>query len=86
MEELRAPLCDRLALTLFNRGQLTPADFESCSGACTMNDRARKLVISSWQARKKEIILHPFLKEKLEIGLIPPYAGEAASPCLARGS
>lgn len=70
MEELRAPLCDRLVLTLFNRGQLTPTDFKYNSGACTMSEEARRLIISSWQSRKKETILHPFLKEQIEIGLI----------------
>lgn len=70
MEELRAPLCDRLTLALFNRGQLAPADFVYESGTCTMTDKARKLIISSWQSRKKETILHPFLNEKIEIGLI----------------
>lgn len=71
MEELRAPLCDRLALTMFNRGQLIPTDFECSSGACTMSEQARKMIISSWQTRKTKTILHPFLKEKIQIGLIP---------------
>lgn len=36
-----------------------------------MNDDARRLVIREWQLQKKEEIMHPFLKEKIMIGLIP---------------
>lgn len=71
MEELRAPLCDRLVLALFNRGQLGKKNFICELGEYTIEDKARKLILSSWQARKRESILHPFLKEKIPIGLIP---------------
>lgn len=71
MEELRAPLCDRMALALFNRGQLDKNDFDLELGQCLIEEKARKLLISSWQNRKKETVQHPFIKEKIEIGLIP---------------
>lgn len=71
MEELRAPLCDRLALSLFNKGQLRKKDFSCELGEFTIEDRARKMILSSWQDRKREKILHPFLNEQIEIGLIP---------------
>lgn len=71
MEELRSPLCDRLTLSLFNRGQLTPDDFSFDTGGCTIADKARKTIIESWQARKREEIEHLFLREKIQIGLIP---------------
>lgn len=71
MEELRAPLCDRMALALFNRGQLDKKDFDLELGQCLIEEKARKLLISSWQNRKKETVQHPFIKEKIEIGLIP---------------
>ena len=71
MEELRAPLCDRMALVLFNRGQLDKKDFNLELGQCLIEEKARKLLISSWQNRKKETVQHPFIKEKIEIGLIP---------------
>lgn len=71
MEELRAPLCDRMALALFNRGQLDKKDFNLELGQCLIEEKARKLLISSWQNRKKETVQHPFIKEKIEIGLIP---------------
>jgi CRISPR-associated protein Cas1 len=71
MEELRAPLCDRLALTLFNKGQLSNRDFITDSQAVFLNDKGRRTVISQWRTRKQEEIQHPFLKEKIAIGLIP---------------
>lgn len=71
MEELRAPLCDRLAITLFNRGQLTEKDFEYMDPAVYLNEKGRRLVLSQWRSRKQEEIQHPFLNEKIKIGLIP---------------
>lgn len=72
MEELRAPLADRLALSLVNRRQLRAADFRKVeSGAVLLNDDARKLVLTAWQERKKEERLHPFLQEKAPFGLVP---------------
>ncbi len=72
MEELRAPLVDRLALSLVNRRQLRAGDFRRLeSGAVLLTDDARKLVLTAWQERKKEERLHPFLQEKAPFGLVP---------------
>jgi len=71
MEELRAPLCDRLALSLVNRRMLDPSDFSREAGGVLLSDKARRLVIDSWQKRKKEEIRHPFFEENMAIGLIP---------------
>lgn len=71
MEELRAPLCDRLTLTLFNRGQLAKQDFQYEGDAVYLNDKGRRAVLSAWRNRKNEEIQHPFLKETIPIGLIP---------------
>ncbi len=72
MEELRAPLADRLALSLVNRRQLRARDFRKVeSGAVLLSDDARKLVLTAWQERKKEERLHPFLQEKAPFGLVP---------------
>jgi CRISPR-associated protein Cas1 len=71
MEELRAPLCDQMVLTLFNKGQLSAKDFEASSQAVYLNDHGRRTVLNQWRARKQEEIQHPFLKEKVRIGLIP---------------
>lgn len=71
MEELRAPLCDRLVLTLFHRKQLSDAHFEQDEEAVFLNEKGRRVVLSAWQKRKGETVTHPFLDEKIQIGLIP---------------
>ena len=72
MEELRPVLADRLALSLVNRRQLSANDFDTAlSGAVTLREDARKTVLVSYQERKKDEIMHPFLKEKTTIGLVP---------------
>jgi CRISPR-associated protein Cas1 len=72
MEELRSVIADRLVLTLINRRQLKAADFMvQDGGAILLTEVARKAVISAWQQRKQEEIMHPFLNERISIGLIP---------------
>ena len=72
MEELRPYLVDRLALSLINNRQVDIKGFTiKESGGVIMSDEMRKNVISSWQKRKQEEINHPFLGEKILIGLIP---------------
>ena len=72
MEEFRAPLADRAALSLVNLQQLGPKDFKTSeSGAVEMKDDARKTVLLAWHKKKQETIVHPFLGEKVEIGLLP---------------
>jgi CRISP-associated protein Cas1 len=72
MEELRPVFADRLALSLINRKQITGKGFtQKESGGILMDDDTRKKVLSVWQERKKETILHPFLKERIDFGLIP---------------
>lgn len=63
---------DRLVLSLINRKQLSAKDFRmQGEEGVVMTDSARKTVISAWQARKKEEINHPYLNEKVPIGLLP---------------
>jgi CRISPR-associated protein Cas1 len=72
MEELRAPIADRLALSLINRGQIRQRDFDAAeNGAVLLNGAGRKTVLAAWQERKKDEIEHPFLAEKAPIGLLP---------------
>lgn len=72
MEELRAVLADRLAITLINRKQLVADDFEARpGGAVYLNDKGRKEVVVAYQKRKQDEIHHPLLKEKVPFGLVP---------------
>ena len=72
MEELRAYLGDRLVLSLINRRQITPRDFiQQSEDSIILTDDGRKTIITSWQERKKTEITHPYLNEKIPIGLLP---------------
>ncbi len=72
MEEIRPYLVDRFALTLVNNSQVAPGGFlKKESGAVIMEDETRKNIISEWQKRKQDQIIHPFLEEKISLGLIP---------------
>lgn len=72
MEELRPVFADRLALSLVNRKQVMGKGFtQKESGGILMDDETRKAVLVAWQEKKKEEILHPYLKEKIAFGLIP---------------
>tara|TARA_B100002003_G_scaffold232964_1_gene245371 strand:+ start:1273 stop:2313 length:1041 start_codon:yes stop_codon:yes gene_type:complete len=72
MEELRAPLADRLALSLINRRQLRAGDFRRMDGGATLlTDEARRTVLTAWQERRREERLHPFVQERAPFGLVP---------------
>ena len=72
MEEFRAPIADRLVLTLINTRVLQGKHFHTQSGgAVLLTDDGRKQLLSAWQDRKKEEITHPYLKEKIPWGLVP---------------
>ncbi|MGE0820479.1 MAG: type I-C CRISPR-associated endonuclease Cas1c [Candidatus Binatia bacterium] len=72
MEELRAVIAERLALTLINRRQVNADHFvERPGGAVYLNDEGRKEVIVAYQKRKQEEVQHPVLEQKVPVGLIP---------------
>jgi CRISPR-associated protein Cas1 len=72
MEEFRAVIADRLALTLINRSQLMAKHFEPRpGGAVYLNDDGRKTVLTAYQQRKQEEITHPLLGQSIPIGLLP---------------
>ena len=69
MEEFR-PMADRLALSLVNLGQLQAGDFVfSDSGAVRMSDAARKTLLVAYQKRKQVEMVHPFVDERMSLGL-----------------
>jgi CRISPR-associated protein Cas1 len=71
-EEFRAIQCDRLALTLINRGQIGERDFDVREGGAVMlNDKGRRTVVTTWQERKQETLTHPLLDQKMPIALLP---------------
>ena len=71
MEEFRSMLADRLALSLINLGQVKKKDFTITeSGAVRMDDETRKILLVAYQKRKQEEIVHPFLQEKIPVGML----------------
>lgn len=72
MEEFRAAIADRFALTLVNTGKIKPNQFEEReNGGMFLTESGRKTVLTAWQKRKQESLTHPFLKEKMPWGLVP---------------
>lgn len=72
MEELRPHFADRLAVTLINRNQISAKGFiMKENGAVIMDDDTRKEVLTAWQKRKQEEIIHPYLEKKIPLGLVP---------------
>ncbi len=71
VEEFRAMLADRLVLSLINLGQVKKKGFTVTeSGAVKMDDDTRKTLLVSYQKRKQEEIEHPFLQEKIPVGML----------------
>ena len=72
MEEFRAYLGDRFVLSLINKRQITHQDFlAQGDNGVVLTDKGRKTFLTAWQNRKRDTIIHPYLNEKVEIGLLP---------------
>jgi CRISPR-associated protein Cas1 len=72
VEEFRAPVADRLAISLMNRKQIDPGHFdERPGGSVMMNADGRRIVLAAYQKRKQEEVTHPFLKTQTPVGLLP---------------
>ena len=72
MEELRPCLADRFVLTLINHRTLTKQSFDIReNGVVLLSDNGRRTVLKHWQERKRGIITHPYLQEKIPWGLVP---------------
>ena len=72
IEELRAVLADRFVISLINKRIINGKNFSKQeNGAVRMDDDLRKNVLTEWQNKKKEVITHPYLGEKVEWGMVP---------------
>lgn len=72
MEELRPVFADRFVLKLINKKILSSKDFYTKEdGAVLLTDDGRKKFLTEWQNRKKEELVHPYLSEKMEWGMVP---------------
>jgi CRISPR-associated protein Cas1 len=71
MEEFRPFIADRLTLSLINLNQVQKSGFKTMeNGAVLTDDETRKTVLVNYQKRKQEEILHPFIEEKVTIGIL----------------
>ncbi len=69
MEEFRSFFADRLILSLINRNQIKKSHFRLTEAkSVLLNDEGKKILLTTYQDRKKEEILHPFINEKCTYG------------------
>lgn len=78
MEEMRSYIVDRTVLALINTRQISPSDFQQHTKPADgmpmpvlFTDGGLKKFLTAWQNKKKTEIIHPFLGEKIKIGLLP---------------
>ena len=72
IEELRAYMVDRAVLSMINLRIINLKDFMiKENNTVLLTDNGRKKIIENWQRRKQVEIRHPFLNEKIKVGLIP---------------
>ena len=72
MEELRAPVIDRLVLKVLNRGQLTASDFKhDTTGACRMTPKGRSVFLSAFDAHLQTKTPHRAVEQNIERRKIP---------------
>lgn len=72
MEELRGVVVDRFVLKLINNKMIHANDFiNDPNGAILMTEDARKRFLFQWQKNKAGSLKHPYLKEKIQWGLVP---------------
>lgn len=71
VEEARC-IAERFVLTLLNLQIIGEKDFDKqVSGAVWLNEEGRKKVLTRWQEKKRTDMVHPYLKEKIPLGLLP---------------
>ena len=72
MEEFRSVMVDRLALSLVNLKIISGKGFNITDvGSVVMDDETRKVICKNWQDKKQEVITHPYIKEKIQWGMVP---------------
>ncbi len=71
VEETRC-IIERFVITLINLKMININDFEKQEcGAVFLNKDGKKKVLGAWQEKKRTTIEHPYLKEKITLGILP---------------
>lgn len=72
IEETEKCVCRSFVLSLINKKIVNGKNFsQKENGVVLMGDDLRKKLLVEWQNKKKEVITHPYLKEKVEWGMVP---------------
>lgn len=72
MEELRAPVVDRITLALINREQIRPHDLsQDPTGGWSLTKEGRKTWFVAWQEAKRELLTHAFLDQEIPWQRVP---------------
>jgi len=83
VEELRSVFADRVVLNCINNRKIQPKHFEEReTGECLLTEEGRKVFIDAWQSKKREELRHPYLKEKVQWGLLPHVQSLLLARCL----
>ena len=83
MEELRSVYADRFVLSLINKRIVNAHDFITKeNNAVIFTDEGKRKFLQQWQSKKQNTILHPFLKEKVQWGVVPYVQALLLSRCL----
>ncbi|MCG4650782.1 CRISPR-associated endonuclease Cas1, partial [Bifidobacterium longum] len=79
----RGVVADRFVLRLINKQMVHANDFiQKADGATIMTDEARKRFLTGWQKNKMVELNHPYLKEKIEWGLVPFAQAQLLARCI----
>lgn len=71
VEEARC-IVERFVLTLINLRVIRSDDFEhQVSGAVFLSQEGKKKVLAKWREKRVSEITHPYLKQKIKLGLLP---------------
>lgn len=71
MEEFRACFIDKFVITLINRRQVSPDDFERKQEGIKLKDKSIKNVLSLWENYKNSETEYPLDRKKYERKVIP---------------
>lgn len=78
MEEMRGIMVDRFVISLVNNRQMSRTDFkihtrpeDENPTSVVFTESGLKKYLAAWQARKKTELTHPFLGERIQLGLLP---------------
>ena len=70
-------------MTLINTKMVKPKDFEKQeNGSVFLSKNVRKVILSEWQNKKKDVITHPFFNEKMPWGLVPHVQALLLARCI----